>query len=190
VFQIWNAMSALDLSLTEVGYLIDRYIAKGQVSSDEGKSDSGGQSGPSQGSGVSGNGEVEEKSGMGIDEGDQTTVSEMKSMPEEKDKEIHSLREQLRNWGSLDKLRKCLEETKGQFGWDKIRKLEEKLRNKIKNKKEKILDYQHFFDTLKQQSMEMLMTSERVIQALDKFIKCPHPDRPKFEDDKIMVVQE
>jgi hypothetical protein len=85
-------VSALDLSSTEVGYLIDRYIAKGEVSSDEGKSDGGRQSGRSQGSGVSGTGEVEEKSGMGIDEGDQTTVSEMKSMLEEKDKEIHSLR--------------------------------------------------------------------------------------------------
>jgi hypothetical protein len=69
-FRIWNAMSALDLSLTEVGYLIDRYIAKGKVSSDEGESDSGGQSGQSQGSVVSGTGEVEEKSGMGINEGD------------------------------------------------------------------------------------------------------------------------
>jgi hypothetical protein len=66
-FWIWNAMSALDLLLTEVGYLIDRYIAMGEVSSDEGKSDGGGQSGQSQGSGVSGTGEVEEKSGMGID---------------------------------------------------------------------------------------------------------------------------
>jgi hypothetical protein len=62
-------MSALDLLLTEVGYLIDRYIAMGEVSSDEGKSDGGGQSGQSQGSGVSGTGEVEEKSGMGIDKG-------------------------------------------------------------------------------------------------------------------------
>jgi hypothetical protein len=193
-FRMWNAtVSALDLSSTEVGYLIDRYIAKGEVSSDEGKSDGGGQSGRSQGSGVSGTGEVEEKSGMGIDEGDQTTVGEMKSMLEEKDKEIHSLREQLRSWGSLDELRKCLEETKGQFGWDKIRKLEEKWReqeNKIKKKEEKILDYQHFFDKLKQQSVERLMTSEKVIQALDEFIKYPHPDRPKFEDDEIRVVRE
>jgi hypothetical protein len=62
-------MSALDLLSTEVGYLIDRYIAKGEVSSDEGESDSSGQSGRSQGSGVSGTGEVEEKLGMGIDEG-------------------------------------------------------------------------------------------------------------------------
>ena len=181
-------MSALDLSLTEVGYLIDRYIAKGQVSSNEGESDGGGQSRPSQGSGVSGTEEAEEKSGMGIHEGDRTTVGEMKSMLEEKDKEIHLLCEKLRNWSFLDELRKCLEETKGQLGWDKIRKLEEKSRNKIK--KEKILDYQHFFDTLKQQSVERLMTSEKVIQALDEFIKYPHLDRPKFEDDKIRVVRE
>jgi hypothetical protein len=115
----------------------------------------------------------------------------MKSMLEEKDKEIHSLHERLRSWGSLDELRKCLEETKGQLGWDKIRKLEEKLRdqeNKIKKKEERILDYQHFFDKLKQKSVERLMTSKKVIQALDEFIKYPHPDHPKFEDDEIRVV--
>jgi hypothetical protein len=34
------------------------------------------------------------------------------------------------------------------------------------------------------------MTSEKAIQALDEFIKYPHPDHPKFEDDKIRVVRE
>jgi hypothetical protein len=114
-------------------------------------------------------------------------------MLEEKDKEIDSLCELLRSWGSLHELRKRLEETKGQLGWDKIRKLEEKSReqeNKVNKKKEKILDYQHFFDTLKQQSVERLITSEKVIQALDKFIKYPHPDCPKFEDNKIRVIRE
>jgi hypothetical protein len=118
------------------------------------------------------------------------TVGEMKSMLEEKAKEIHSLHKQLRNWGSLHELRKHLEETKGQLGWDEIRKLKEKSReqeNKIK-KKEKILDYQHFFDTLKQQSVERLMTSEKVIQALDEFIKYSHLDCPKFKDNKIRVL--
>jgi hypothetical protein len=111
-------------------------------------------------------------------------------MLEEKDKEIHSLHEQLRNWGSLDELRKCPEETKGQLGWDKMEEKSREQENKIKKKKEKILDYQHFFDTLKQQSVERLMTSEKVIQALDEFIKYPHPDHPKFEDGEIRVVQE
>ena len=57
-FRIWNTMRVFNLSILEVGYLMEKYIAKGEASSIEGEQDAGELSGSFQGSGGQGNGEV------------------------------------------------------------------------------------------------------------------------------------
>jgi hypothetical protein len=128
-------MSVLKLSTSEVGFMMEKFIARGEASSDGGQSDEGEQNETSEGyrsSGTKmGEGEPGEKpTGINMDE--QETLRKMRGMLEKRDKEIESLSQRLQNWGSLDKLREHPKETKGQLGWDKIKKLEKLLKEQEK----------------------------------------------------------
>ena len=134
-FRIWNVMSVLKLSTSEVGFMMEKFIARGEASSDGGQSDEGEQNETSEGyrsSGTKmGEGEPGEKpTGINMDE--QETLRKMRGMLEKRDKEIESLSQRLQNWGSLDKLREHPKETKRQLGWDKIKKLEKLLKEQEK----------------------------------------------------------
>ena len=194
-FRIWNVMSVLELSTSEVGYMVEKFIARGEASSDGGQSDEGEENETSEGyrsSGTEmGEGEPGEKP-MGIDVDEQEMLRKMRGTLEKRDKEIESLSQQLQNWGSLDELRERLEETKGKLGWDKIKKLEKLLKERekeIEGSKAQLADYRHFFDILKEQGLTRLKASEKAITTLDEFIEYAHPDRPAFEDDEIKVIR-
>jgi chromosome segregation ATPase len=129
---------------------------------------------------------------MAIDEGNDLTLREMKDMLEKKDKEIEQLRQLLGGWGGLDGLRKRLEETKGQLGWERIRKLEDALKKQgedLNRAREMTGEYESTFKSLQQESLERLRAVEMAITELDEFIAYPHPDRPEFEDREIKVLR-
>jgi hypothetical protein len=182
-FRIWNTMSMFNLSISEVGYLMEKYIAKDEASSIEGERDNGEPRGSSQGSGGPGNGEAGKKP---------LAIDEMKDMLAKKDQEIEQMRQLLAGWGGLDGLRKRLEKTKGQMGWERIRKLEDALKKRgedLDRARERLGEYKSTFESLQQESLERLRAVEMAITKLDEFIAYPHPDRPEFEDREIKVLR-
>ena len=116
---------------------------------------------------------------MVIGRGNSPMPLEMKELLKKKDKEIESMRELMGSWGNLNLLRRRLEETKGQLGWNRIKELGVTLEKKEKD-----------IDCMRERMGERLRAVEKVITTLDEFIAFPHPNRPEFEDNEIKGIRD
>jgi len=116
--------------------------------------------------GTGGAGEKPREDPMVIGRGNSPMPLEMKELLKKKDKEIESMRELMGSWGNLNLLRRRLEETKGQLGWNRIKELGVTLEKKEKDidcMRERMGEYERAFRELQQESLERLRAVEKVI---------------------------